>query len=361
MLKIPKLRFRFVLLKSLVLFFLSSSILILLGCGKKQIVTHQWFAMDTQVVASIYGVPEKEAEAAFSILEKETTRLNLLLSDYDSTSALSLLQGNIGDTIKIPKEILEILTLATDIHKRSGGSFDFTLHDLKKLWGLGSNETPKLPDSLAIQNLLKLHRPDSSKKNLVPLNLLAEDKAVIQLSNVQLDLGAIAKGYVIDRMNTILDSLGFTTHLLQAGGEIRLGGKKSSGPWNVGIRHPRQPDSICGKITLSEGAAVSTSGDYERFFFAHGKRYHHIFNPFTGYPAEGICEATVMTASSHLSDALSTSMFVMGPEKGKILAEQEKAQVVWIREIPEPSPSLCYEATKGWNKSLKMSIPPCQL
>ena len=151
-----------------------------------------------------------------------------------------------------------------------------------------------------------------------------------------------------------------------------MGGSKPKGPWFLGIRHPRHADSLAGSLTLPDPLAVSTSGDYERYFIRAGVRYHHIFDPRTGKPARPYCSVTVLAASGLLADRLTKPLFILGPEKGMDLLRRFGARAVWMRpadraagslvSTPEDgamAPSLCYIASPGLEGVLKMDVDRC--
>jgi thiamine biosynthesis lipoprotein len=294
--------------------------------------THKWFAMDTNMSVSLFGPTRISDDSAFYRMEEETERLNQIFSDFSTRSALSEIKGHIGDTILVHPEIYQVLKIALETGKATQGTFDITLHDLKWLWGLGSGQTGQVPDSTSIDSLMQsnptFHSNWDSAADRHPVTLLPGSRAILKRENVTLDLGAIAKGYIVDKLHALLDSLGCPNHLLQAGGEIRLGGKKKAGPWSIGIQHPRAADSGAGLIRSATPLAISTSGDYERFFEEDGVRYHHIFDPQTGRPAGPYSGVTVVAESSIWADAMSTSLFILGPERGMALARQFHAAAV---------------------------------
>ena len=136
-----------------------------------------------------------------------------------------------------------------------------------------------------------------------------------------LDLGGIAKGYIVDRGLALLAQAGVENAFLNAGGDIAILGTKPDGtPWRVGIRHPRGADHYIAVLSMTGGAVV-TSGDYERTFEAGGQRYHHILDPSTGYPAGDLTSVTITAPTATEADALSTAVFVLGPERGLALVE----------------------------------------
>jgi thiamine biosynthesis lipoprotein len=154
------------------------------------------------------------------------------------------------------------------------------------------------------------------------VNLDPEDEMVwLHEKGMLLGLGGIAKGYALDRAGEVLREAGFSSFLLQAGGQVLMEGRRGDRHWRVGIRDPRGgPDDYFATLD-AENVSVSTSGDYESYFILDGRRYHHILDPHTGWPAEGIRSVTIVAADATLADALSTAVFVLGPEVGMDVVE----------------------------------------
>jgi thiamine biosynthesis lipoprotein len=151
---------------------------------------------------------------------------------------------------------------------------------------------------------------------------------------VRIDLGGIAKGYGVSQAATVLKKAGVTSALIEAGGDVYALGKKGSRLWNIGIKNPRGED-LLGYVEV-EDLAVLGSGDYERFFVQDGRRYHHIFNPKTGYPAEGLCGVTIIHPDPMLADAWNTALFVLGPEKGlKMVEEMPDTEAIMVKTSGE--------------------------
>jgi thiamine biosynthesis lipoprotein len=132
---------------------------------------------------------------------------------------------------------------------------------------------------------------------------------------VRINLGGIAKGYAVQHAADILRAKGVEHALLNAGGDTRVIGDRRGQPWIVGIRHPRLPDEVITRLPIVD-EAISTAGDYERFFEEDGKRYHHVINPRTGKPTEGILTVTVIGPDGTMTDGLDTAIFVLGAEEG---------------------------------------------
>ncbi|MEO6096937.1 MAG: FAD:protein FMN transferase [Fibrobacteria bacterium] len=321
--------------------------------------THNWFAMDSNMAVTLYGSTRVSDDSAFARMEAETERLNVIFSDFSTLSALSAVKGNVGDTLAIHPEIYRVLAYALEMSRASNGAFDLTMHDLKSLWGIGTGQEGRVPDSSEIDSVMKgnpiYHAPLAIDSVPVPLTLIPGNRAVLLRDHVQLDLGGIAKGYIVDCLHALLDSLGCPNHIIQAGGEIRLGGSKKSGPWKVGIRHPRVADSVSGFLKLKSSRAISTSGDYERYFDKHGVRYHHIFDPRTGRPSPTVCAVTVVTDSGLHSDAITKPLFILGPELGAILARKYHASAVWFFALPS---GICAVSMPEMDSLLTLTLTP---
>lgn len=317
--------------------------LLLAGCRETP-RSHRWFAMDTNLEVTLYGkrgsVPDAEA---FSRAEAEVARLAALLTDYSDLSALAKIRGRVGDTVPVDRETREVLSAALAMTRASGGTFDITLHDLKTLWGLDGDYAGHVPEPRQIDSLMRdnptYHASPAPEDVRLPLELLPDGRAVLRRDNRTLDVGGIAKGYIVDRIHALLDSLGLPNHIVQAGGDIRVGGRKAKGAWVVGIRHPRKEDSFSGTLRSSGPMSISTAGDYERFFIRDGVRYHHVFDPRTGRPVPRVCAVTVVSNNSLSADAIDDALFALGPgPEGMKLARSHGVRAVWFLDgAKEPS------------------------
>lgn len=320
--------------------------------------------MDTEFTASLHDVKRSRAgtdpESAFALLERESSRLELIFSDFLPHSALSSLKGRAGDTLQVPApELALVLRAAEKAALETEGSFDVTLHGLKRAWGLGSEDSGRVPSDAELADVMRGNPafgagPEDHPALFPPFRMLPGDRLVLLRDSLAFDLGGIAKGYAVDRMHAILDSLGYKAHLVMAGGDMRVGGVKSGGPWRIGIRHPRVPDSLAGALQVGAGQAVSTSGDYERYFIRDGVRYHHIFDPRTGRPARPWSSVTVLASESLWADGLTEPLFVLGPARGLGILSRMGADAVWIRE---DRGGLCHVASPGLEGSGRLSLP----
>jgi thiamine biosynthesis lipoprotein len=215
---------------------------------------------------------------------------------------------------------MRVLEAALEVSRLSGGAFDITAAPLVALWSVTAQH-PAVPPEDAL----------AQKRDLIDFNCLTLDAASgsarLARQGQMVDLGGIAKGYAADQALEVYRRRGISTAMIDLGGNIALLGSKEDGaPWGVGIQDPDAPRGEClGLLSLTDKSVV-TSGDYERFFEAGGKRYHHILDPRTGYPAEsGLRSVTVVAEKSMVADGLSTALFVLGLERGLALLDSIRA------------------------------------
>jgi thiamine biosynthesis lipoprotein len=276
---------------------------------------HQ-IAMGT--VFEITFVAEEEGTAQKASLQafKEIRRIEYLMSPWIESSDVARINRSAGsDAVKVSPETAKIIKRAQEISKISEGGFDITVGPLVQLWRK-AREKGMPPEMEEIKEALNL-------VNFRNLKTHYGGKVTLEKKGMSIDLGGIAKGYAADRAFELLKGLGYRNLVVNAGGDLRVGGSKPEGPWSIGIQHPRNPERIMARISLSD-TAMATSGDYEKFFIHRGKRYHHIFNPKNGFPAEGCQSVTILAKDGATADALATAIFVLGPEKGYALCQKLK-------------------------------------
>ncbi len=207
------------------------------------------------------------------------------------------------------EELFRLIQRSLDISVLTHGAFDITYDSVGQHYDFRGRQRPD-EDTI-----------EAEKKN-IDFRYVELDQATSTVKflkdGVRINLGGIAKGYVVERGATILRGLGIEHAIVTAGGDSRLLGDRRGRPWMVGIRDPREDGQVAISVPLTE-EAISTSGDYERFFDEEGVRYHHIIKPSTGEPAGGVHSATVFGPDAVFTDALSTSVFVLGVEKGLTL------------------------------------------
>ena len=235
-----------------------------------------------------------------------------LLSNWTTDSEIARVNREAGSGwVEMDAELRKILATADTVHRESDGAFDPTIEPLTRLWGfLGG--TPRLPATGEIEEVL-----DQVGWNRVQVD---GDRIHFKGTNVRLDLGGIAKGYGVDEAAARLDAAGTTSFLLDLSGNMIVrGSPPRRASWRIGIRDPRDRLPQLGTLSVSD-VALATSGDYEQFVTDGGRRYGHILDPRTGWPAEGMAQVTVLAGSAMLADAWATALFVLGPEAARELA-----------------------------------------
>jgi len=273
------------------------------------------FLMDTMVSIKAYGRDEGKLKDAVTAAYGEMQRIANLSDRFPApgsaeykASDVCLINENAGIApVRVHREIIEMLLLAKKYHGLGKGAFDVTIGPVMDLWGFTGNN-PKIPPPEKLAKTLTL--VDSNKL------IINEERqtAFLAKRGMKLDLGAVAKGYATEKAVQVLKSRGVARALIDAGGNIRVIGKKSrNAPWKIGIKDPRKSGGIIAIVSLTDGSAV-TSGDYYRYFESGGRRYNHIIDPRTGYPASANMSVTVMTENAGVADCLSTIFFVLEPE-----------------------------------------------
>ncbi len=258
------------------------------------------FAMGTYMTLTAYG---ESAEEALTLSEDRIKELESLWSVTDENSDIYTVNQNGGIPTEIHEETAEILQFALDMAHRTNGALDPTIFPVVTAWGFISGEY-QIPAADELTGLLK---------NVDYEKVLLEENFVTLPDGMQLDLGAVGKGYTGDIIAELLKEQGVTSALLDIGGNIQMVGRKPDGSrWRLGIQNPFGEGSL--GILESEDSAVVTSGNYERYFVGEdGKQYGHIIDPSTGYPAEsGLASVSIMAKEGKLCDALSTAIYVMG-------------------------------------------------
>lgn len=265
-----------------------------------------------------------DAEAAARECLDLFSRLDLELSEWKEGSPLSAVNRAAGERpVAVPQELYDLLARSLDIARATDGAFDPTWAALWGLWDFRS-ETPALPGAEAV----------AARTRLVDYRRVELDAAArtvyLPERGMQLGLGAIGKGYALDRAAALLEARGRHDFLLVGGGQVLARGKKGKRPWRIGVRDPRGgARDLFARVDVS-GASLSTSADNESFFFVDGARYHHILDPRTGWPSKGVRSVTVVHEDGTLADALSTAVMVLGRERGMEVARQLGAELLLV-------------------------------
>ncbi|MEQ1580177.1 MAG: FAD:protein FMN transferase [Steroidobacteraceae bacterium] len=300
--------------------------LVLMGCGRKSAetesvaptsVTESRIAMGSSVTVTVWTPDEPAAEAAIAEVFQEFERLENLMSVWREGSDVLRLNTAAGKgPVKLSPEVIEVLGLARHYSELSGGKFDVTFGPLSGLWRFDHDQDNVIPDPAAIAARLPL----IGWKDLL-VDAVA-GTAELRRAGMSVHLGGIGKGYAVDHAVAILRRHGFENFLIQSGGDMYVGGHPQRPAWRLGIQDPRGPEDTPFAVLDLTNATFSTSGDYERFFMKDGRRYHHILDPGSGTPAMASRSVTIVTSRAVDADALSTAVFILGPEAGMALIEQ---------------------------------------
>jgi len=300
--------------------------------AEPQITTRSREMMGTEVTISLVEAPPEQAARAFEAAFAEFDRVNEVMNEWRADSPLSVINeaaAGSGKFVEAPKDLCDVLRLSLDAASRTGGLFDPTWAGLRELWRFGTNQTGEVPAVEAV----KASCPLVSYRNVElrkPRGSKGDCEVRLKKPGMKLGLGGVAKGWAVDRAVAVLRSLGLRDFFVQAGGDLYAAGHRGERPWRVGVRDPRgAKDGYFAQLEISD-AAFSTSGDYERYFIVHGKRYHHIIDPRSCFPATASRSATVLARTAVDAEFLTKATFILGGQQALKLAEKWGAGAVLV-------------------------------
>jgi len=304
----------------LAIFFLATS------CGRESgggVITGNNFQLDTVVTISLYGTYDKSLiDAAFD----EIDRLEQLLSRKIAGSDPDRLAKAGGESfIPVSPDTIFLIEKGEVFSKLTGGLFDLTIGPLVSLWDIsGGGHFPDDDERIRAMELVDYTQVS-----------VESGEAMLEISGMEIDFGAIAKGYIADEVKSFLIENAVESGVINLGGDVVLIGEKpGTGNFSIGVQDPDRPTGkVMGVFEISDKALVS-SGKCERFFMHDGKRYHHILNPMTGYPAENeLLQVTVIADDGVTGEVLSTSAFLLGLDKGmEFIKNSAGASAIFITE-----------------------------
>lgn len=248
----------------------------------------------------------------------ETKRIENQISDWIPTTPISTINKNAGiKPIKVNDEVFGLVERALKISQVTEGAFDISYASMDKIWKFDGS-------------MKEMPTPEAIKKSVAKIGykkviLDPKEKTIfLKEEGMKLGLGGIGQGYIADKVKELLFSKGCTSGIINVSGDINAWGKQPDGkPWSVGIVNPMNKNKVFATFPL-EDSSVETSGSYEKYVTFNGKRYSHIIDPRTGYPATGIVSVSVFAKQTEVADALATGIFVLGVEVGLDLANQIK-------------------------------------
>ena len=306
-------------MKKLICLILSAVLAVSLLCSCSRNVyplSSTQIMMDTVVSVTIYDGDDDVLTGAMQLCKRYE---NLLSKTVPGSDVYKINHAN-GRPVTVSDDTAELLSIALDISKKSGGAFDPTVLPLVELWDV--NNATAAPDDAKVKAALEL---------VGYQNILLDGNVVTVKNGAGLDLGGIAKGFIADKLTAYLKENGIKSAIINLGGNTVLVGQKNGGDFSVGVQKPfGKQNELCATVMLRDKTAV-TSGTYQRYFEQNGRLYHHIIDPKTGYPTDnGLDAVTVVTDSSAVADGLSTACLILGVEQGKALAKIYGAELIFV-------------------------------
>jgi len=268
--------------------------------------------MGTRIEVQVWADDADKGNQGIDAVMAEMERIDRDMSTYKPTSEVSRVNASAAQApMQISDDLFNLLTTALEYSRITNGAFDITYASVGFMYDFRSHIKPTEEQIQAALPAVNYHH--------VVLDAKAHTVFFTQ-PGVRIDLGGIGKGYAVDRGIAILQGMGFNHMLVTAGGDSRMVGDRFGKPWIVGIRHPDDKDRVIAKIPLVD-TAISTSGDYERFFDEGDVRYHHIIDPRTGHSASKVRSATILAPTATRTDGLSKTAFVLGAEEAMKIYE----------------------------------------
>ncbi len=260
-------------------------------------------AMACECEVRIAGLPEPEALAMAARAADEVRRIEARWSRYRADSIVSAVNAAAGSAraVELDEETAAIVDFGARLHERSGGRFDLTAGVLRRAWDFRARHVPTQAEIDALRPLIGWPQVRWDGRSIA-----------LPRAGMEIDLGGLGKEYAADRAATLLQAAGVRHALVNLGGDVRvLGARPDGSAWTVGIRHPRDSGALLGSVMLRD-AALATSGDYERGFEAGGRRFHHLLDARSGWPAEGWQSVSVVAPACIAAGALATTAMLMG-------------------------------------------------
>ncbi|MEL6250388.1 MAG: FAD:protein FMN transferase [Bacteroidota bacterium] len=297
----------------LVLFFLSLSFGVK---GQSHTHIHESFHMGSPFAITVVHEEEQKAWEAIKAAEIEIERVEALISSWKESSQTSAINRAAGkNAVKVDPELFQLISRAQKVSELSAGAFDISYASMDRIWKFdGSMKTLPTEDAISIS---------VAKIDFQKVILDQEQQSVfLQEEGMRIGFGAIGKGYAANRAKKILREMGMTAGMVNAGGDLIAWGREEDGSlWKIAVADPTKEKKVLAWLEVDDKAVV-TSGDYERYVILEGKRYAHIIDPRTGWPVQGLKSVSIICPDAEIADALATTVFVLGKEKGLELVEK---------------------------------------
>ena len=267
------------------------------------------FVFGTLIEITLFDTTESDADAAFDHLERRFHAYHASWTPWEKSDLSDINAAfRAGRSVTGTPDVVPLIAISSELYASSKGLFNPAIGNLINLWQMHRHDEPGISPPAA-SDIAELVRQDPTMSDVSIQGMTLSSRN----PGVQLSLGAFAKGYAIDLAMQYLQSQGIHHAVINAGGDLSVIGQRGQRPWRIGVRHPREND-VLAWLEAEDGESVFTSGDYERYYFHDGERYHHILDPRTGYPAHGTASATVIHHDAGLADAAATALFVAGPD-----------------------------------------------
>lgn len=265
---------------------------------------------------SIVDKDSLSAEQNINIVIAEISRIENLISDWKPDSQVSQVNQNAGiKPIKVDREVFELTQRAIKLSEITNGGFDVSFAAMDRIWKFDGSMT-EMPSAEAIKKSVA----KVGYKNIILDSI--QSTIFLKLPGMKIGFGALGEGYATDKCRAMMIAKGVQAGIINGSGDMSTWGKQPNGsPWKIGITNPFNPEKLLAVVPL-EQQAVTTSGSYEKFVVFDGKRYSHIINPATGYPATGLCSVTVFGPDAETANGLSTSLMVLGQKDGLVLLQK---------------------------------------
>lgn len=321
------------------------------GCSRQKTVQKTGTIMGTEVTVTVVAGSEETGAAAINAAMAELKRLDAMMSLYKDESEITKVNLSAGkNPVTVSPEMIELAEQSAVVSKLTNGVFDVTMGPLIVLWQIRTKEG-KIPTDGELAAI----RPRIGYENI----LVDKKSSTIFLKNpgMIMDFGGCAKGYAADKAAEALRKRGIENGIVAVAGDIRVMGRRPDNkPWRIGVQHPREKDKALTVLELSE-KFISTSGDYERFQIVNKKRYHHILDPRTGRPSEGMESVTVIGDRGSIVDPLTTALFILGTQEGMKIVKKLGYDAIFVDDkgkIVATEGIRLKEGTEASEKSAKL-------
>jgi len=322
---------------------------VLAACSSPEApVKQQFYSFGTIVEVSLWNVQPAHAEEVLKQLQEDMDYMHETWHAWHNgpVSRLNSLLPH-GKPFSVAPSVLPLIEQSKVLYQKSNGLFNPAIGGLITLWGFAQDEPPLGPPPT--ENEIK-----AFVDNLPTMDDLEIDGISIHSKNprLQLNFGAYAKGYAVDMLMQRMREMGVTNGIINAGGDLRAIGSKGGKPWRIAIRHP-QGQGVLAFVEIQGDESVFTSGNYERFFTYEDRRYHHILDPRTGYPAKGSTSVTVIHTNAAEADAAATAIFVAGPGHW-----QATAAAMGMTQVMVVDEALAIEMTPAMARRVQFPADP---